>query len=65
MGIAGIVAKKTHPKGPCRNVECYRPFCQGYQLGWEEGYEEGYGAGHAAGYAAGYAAGAASAGGGE
>jgi hypothetical protein len=57
--MANPLAKKTHPKGPCRNEECYRPFCQGYQLG----YEEGYGAGHAAGYAAGYAAGVASAGG--
>jgi hypothetical protein len=47
--MANLLAKKTHPKGPCRNPECYRPFCQGYQLGYEEGYEDGFAAGAASG----------------
>jgi hypothetical protein len=40
--VASPLAKKTHPKGPCQNTECYRPFCQGYQLGYKEGYNQGF-----------------------
>lgn len=47
------MAKKQHPKGPCRDTECPRYFCQGYQLGFAEGYEDGFAAGFAAGAASG------------
>lgn len=40
--------QQNHPKGPCRNEDCPRRFCQGYQLGYDEGWMDGYAAGKAA-----------------
>jgi hypothetical protein len=39
--MANPLPKRTHPKGPCRNPECYRPRCEGYRLGFEEGQAQG------------------------
>jgi hypothetical protein len=36
-----MAAKQQHPKGPCRNRECPRHLCQGYQLGYGEGFVDG------------------------
>lgn len=34
-------AKQQHPPGPCRDEECYRPFCLGYRTGYSEGFDDG------------------------
>ena len=39
--MASTLAKKQHPKGPCNNRECFRPFCVGYRLGYDEGFIDG------------------------
>jgi len=49
--MAKPLVKRTHPKGACWNRDCYKPYCQGYQLGFMEGEAAGYAAGYAAGEA--------------
>lgn len=64
--MSATLARRGHPRGPCADEDCRRPFCEGYRLGYREGYGSGYGAGysdgHAEGYGEGYAAGSADAG---